>query len=179
MTATQTTLQTGAICAYSQKMSGTEKKIERKDDAILASLSARQRQALDIAMAPGGMPTKAIAREMGIAPATVDKHLAAARDKLGAPDQKAAIRKYARLRGTTENPVYENPSLPEPAPLTQNPHQDLEVPPASSLAVLDRRFGIGWRIFAVFLFFVLLLIGLVAAIAILEQASSLVSSLST
>ena len=53
------------------------------------------------------MSSKEIARQLNIAPATVDQRVKAVWKKLGTTDRKSAARKYMVLRQLTGQPIYE------------------------------------------------------------------------
>lgn len=62
----------------------------------LGQLTAKQVEVLD--MLVGHQTTKEIARELRLAPNTIDQRITAAREKWGLPNRKALIRLYAELQ---------------------------------------------------------------------------------
>ncbi|MCJ1962105.1 MULTISPECIES: sigma factor-like helix-turn-helix DNA-binding protein [Novosphingobium] len=68
---------------------------EHRARALLDGLTAKQREVLDLLVLH--RTTKEIARELGIAPNTVDQRIAGVRDKWGTSNRKETARFYARL----------------------------------------------------------------------------------
>ena len=83
-------------------MAGPTDPLEHGSVDPLGSLTDRQREVLDMVLEH--KTSKEIARELGIGPKTVDRHIDAAREKLGVADRNAAARLYARLRERGEKP---------------------------------------------------------------------------
>jgi DNA-binding CsgD family transcriptional regulator len=71
---------------------------------VLASLSEKQRQVLDLLIQH--KTSKEIARLLGISPHTVDQRIRFARDKLGARTRSEAAIAYRRLLETCEQTTY-------------------------------------------------------------------------
>ena len=67
---------------------------------VLCDLTAKQAEVLDLLLQH--KTTKQIARDLGIAPNTVDARIAAVREKWGTTDRKATARVYAHLLETCE-----------------------------------------------------------------------------
>jgi DNA-binding CsgD family transcriptional regulator len=65
------------------------------DSELLEQLTEKERAVLDLVLQH--KPTKQIARELGVAPNTVDMRLRSAREKLGTPDRNSAARAYTNL----------------------------------------------------------------------------------
>jgi hypothetical protein len=130
------------------------------------------------------MTSKEIARDLGVAPNTVEKRLLRVRDKLGTIDRNSTARLYADLRKSGSSDGWEkippqflaqDPSayviaepksdLPKSAVfqladvLRMEDFADLETPAPKGLLALDHRFGKIWRIAAIPL--LALLIGMV------------------
>jgi DNA-binding CsgD family transcriptional regulator len=74
--------------------------MDRDPADVLCDLTAKQAEVLDLLLQH--KTTKQIARELGIAPNTVDARIAAVRDKWGTTDRKATARVYAHLLETCE-----------------------------------------------------------------------------
>nr|WP_166178730.1 helix-turn-helix transcriptional regulator [Altererythrobacter segetis] len=74
--------------------------MDRDPADVLCDLTAKQAQVLDLLLQH--KTTKQIARELSIAPNTVDARIAAVRDKWGTTDRKATARVYAHLLETCE-----------------------------------------------------------------------------
>ncbi len=74
----------------------TSKMVGNSEDQLLgnnvAKLSQRQRQCLELA--GDGLTSKEIARSLNISPSTVDNHIQAACDRLGAKNRTDAVRIY-------------------------------------------------------------------------------------
>ena len=76
--------------------------MDRDPADVLCDLTAKQAEVLDLLLQH--KTTKQIARELNIAPNTVDARIAAVRDKWGTTDRKATARVYAHLLETCEKP---------------------------------------------------------------------------
>jgi DNA-binding CsgD family transcriptional regulator len=74
--------------------------MDRDPADVLCDLTAKQAEVLDLLLQH--KTTKQIARELGIAPNTVDARIAAVREKWGTTDRKATARVYAHLLETCE-----------------------------------------------------------------------------
>src|SRR3569623_2368207 len=70
---------------------------------VLSDLTEKQIEVLDLLLQH--KTTKQIARELAIAPNTVDARIATVRDKWGTVDRKATARVYAPLLETCEKPT--------------------------------------------------------------------------
>ena len=70
---------------------------------VLSDLTDKQIEVLDLLLQH--KTTKQIARELQIAPNTVDARIATVREKWGTVDRKATARVYAHLRETCEKPT--------------------------------------------------------------------------
>ena len=70
---------------------------------VLSDLTEKQIEVLDLLLQH--KTTKQIARELAIAPNTVDARIATVRDKWGTVDRKATARVYAHLLETCEKPT--------------------------------------------------------------------------
>ena len=69
---------------------------------VLCDLTAKQAEVLDLLLQH--KTTKQIARDLGIAPNTVDARIAAVREKWGTTDRKATARVYALLETCEKSP---------------------------------------------------------------------------
>src|ERR1043166_2969179 len=83
-------------------MAGPTDPLEHGSVDPLGSLTDRQREVLDMVLEH--KTSKEIARELGIGPKTVDRHIDAAREKLGVADRNAAAGLAAGLRERGQNP---------------------------------------------------------------------------
>ena len=79
-------------------MNETTETIVAADEAgrRIAALSDRQRECLELASR--GLSSKEIARQLGIAPSTVDNHIQAAVGKLDVANRRQAVRLIDRFR---------------------------------------------------------------------------------
>ena len=77
--------------------------IDRVPAEVLADLTQKQVEVLDLLLQH--KTTKQIARELEIAPNTVDARIAAVREKWGTLDRKATARVYSHLLETCEKPT--------------------------------------------------------------------------
>jgi DNA-binding CsgD family transcriptional regulator len=133
---------------------------------VLERLTAKEREVLDRVL--HHQTTKEIARELDVAPNTVDMRLRSAREKLGARDRNQLARSYAALLSTcgktTCGPPVMSSTIPGPLPATsETPPSRLVLHDAAAFApapwltearaelpeVLDQRFGRWWRVFAI------------------------------
>jgi DNA-binding CsgD family transcriptional regulator len=76
--------------------------MDREPNEVLSDLTPKQVEVLDLLLQH--KTTKQIARELEIAPNTVDARIAAVREKWGTIDRKATARVYAHLLETCEKP---------------------------------------------------------------------------
>jgi DNA-binding CsgD family transcriptional regulator len=76
--------------------------LDRDPADVLSNLTVKQAEVLDLLLQH--KTTKQIARELNIAPNTVDARIAAVRDKWGTPSRNATARVYAHLLETCEKP---------------------------------------------------------------------------
>jgi DNA-binding CsgD family transcriptional regulator len=74
--------------------------MDRDPADVLCDLTDKQAEVLDLLLQH--KTTKQMARELGIAPNTVDARIAAVREKWGTTDRKATARVYAHLLETCE-----------------------------------------------------------------------------
>jgi DNA-binding CsgD family transcriptional regulator len=82
-----------------------------REPELLEQLTEKERQVLDLVIQH--KPTKQIARELGVAPNTVDMRLRSAREKLGTPDRNAAARAYTSLLAACGKPTCGFPVMDE------------------------------------------------------------------
>ncbi len=132
----------------------------------LEQLTPREREVLGLIVQH--MTNKQVARELGIAETTVDKHLKNIRQKFGTRDRYETARVAQLLEGW-ENPYPQIPSGDETTKHSADPLADLprtaefrlsdvlaigqsdfpEIPAPKGLEALDERFGKAWRIAAI------------------------------
>jgi DNA-binding CsgD family transcriptional regulator len=165
--------------------------LERDPSDVLSDLTAKQSEVLDLLLQH--KTTKQIARELHIAPNTVDARIAAVREKWGTTDRKATARVYGHLLETCEkSPCGFSPLAS--APLSdQELFRDLPGSPVFTVAdaqtygpwpvrperrtvleALDVRFGKAGRIGAILVLAMILAVTLVATLAVAEVLGRLV-----
>jgi DNA-binding CsgD family transcriptional regulator len=141
------------------------------------------------------MTSKEIARDLGIAPNTVEKRLLRVRDKWATADRGSTARLFLELReaGCEKIPphfsahdhsgyVIAQPAadLPRSAVfhlsdvLRMEPYAELGTPPPKGLQALDERFGKAWRIAAIPLLALVALMVMVFAVNFAELLSDLI-----
>lgn len=98
---------------------------------ILDAITPRQRSVLDLVLEH--RTSKEIARELNIAPNTVDQRLNAARDKLGARDRAETARIYAQLLNICGESTYGFSVVDSCAPLPLFKSQEAELSPVFML----------------------------------------------
>lgn len=150
---------------------------------MLDRLTEKERAVLDLVLQH--MPTKEIARELGLAPNTVDMRLRSAREKLGTTDRNATARVYTGLleacgKTTCGPAVMVEPSQPAVTEVRDRRNEatfvlqdagwidrtapwDLRVEPVRDLEVLGESLGTWARIALVF--------GLAALLAVIVLAT--------
>lgn len=157
----------------------------------LELLTAKQVEVLDLLLQH--KTTKQIARELSIAPNTVDARIAAVRDKWGTRDRKATARVYAQLLQTCEkspcgfspvaNDLFDHHELFRDLPASPlfavSDAQGFGHWPARSerrtvLETLDAHFGKIGRVVAVLGLAMILAVILVASLAIADVLGNLV-----
>jgi DNA-binding CsgD family transcriptional regulator len=161
---------------------------------VLARLSSKEREVLDRVLQH--KPTKEIARELAIAPNTVDMRLRSARTKLLTRDRNETARAYQHLLGTCGKTTCGSPVMAamQPWPLSPQPEPDpgatfvLEDSAGFALPapwvevshgerfpeVLDRRFGRAWRIAAIPVVALVIALLALALLAIAETMAAIV-----
>jgi DNA-binding CsgD family transcriptional regulator len=158
----------------------------------LGQLTAKERAVLDLVLQH--KPTKEIARELQLAPNTVDMRLRSAREKLGTRDRNATARAYASLlqacgKTTCGSTVVEEPgALPVSDPWERRDEAtfvlhdaatwidraapwDTAVQPTRSLEAFGDDLGAWARIALVFGLAALLAVTVLATFAIAESLS--------
>lgn len=81
---------------------------------MLGQLTAKQVEVLDLLVRH--LTTKEIARELNLAPNTVDQRITAVREKWGLPNRKATVRQYTELQELCGKTTYGPPRLDEDTP---------------------------------------------------------------
>jgi len=100
----------------------------QRAEGLLARLTPAQIEVLDRVVLH--MTSKEIARELGIAPNTVDQRVKAAWAKLGTSDRASTVRKYAELRTICGQSTYGQTVIDLPSEFPDQPFQDLPDDPA-------------------------------------------------
>lgn len=163
-----------------------------KEVQPLGQLTEKERAVLDLILQH--KPTKEIARELGLAPNTVDMRLRSAREKLGTADRNATARAYASLlnacgKTTCGSTVMEDAG----PPLVSDPWErreeatfvlhdaagwidrsapwDTRIEPTRSLEAFGDGLGAWARIALVFCLAALLAVTVLATFAIAESLS--------
>ncbi|MBO0749445.1 MAG: helix-turn-helix transcriptional regulator [Porphyrobacter sp.] len=164
---------------------------DRDPAEVLADLTQKQVEVLDLLLQH--KTTKQIARELGIAPNTVDARIASVREKWRTSDRKATARVYAHLLETCEKPpcgfsqvdsdvlhdhelFRELPGSPlfTIADAQAYGHWPVPTEKPTVLEALDARFGRAGRIGAILGLAMTLAITLVASLAIAEVLGQLI-----
>ncbi len=165
--------------------------LDRDPAEVLADLTPKQEEVLDLLLQH--KTTKQIARELHIAPNTVDARIAAVREKWGTTDRKATARVYSHLLETCEKTPCGFSSLATDRLQNQELFRDLPGSPVFTVAdaqtfghwpvhpesrtvleALDSRFGKAGRVGAVLGLAMTLAITLVAMLAVAEVLGRLV-----
>jgi DNA-binding CsgD family transcriptional regulator len=165
--------------------------LDRDPADVLFNLTAKQAEVLDLLLQH--KTTKQIARELGIAPNTVDARIAAVRDKWGTTDRKATARVYAHLLETCEKtPCGFSPLdrdlTPNHGSLREWPgsplftvadaqtlgHWPVETGTPGFLGALDARFGKIGRVMAASALALVLAATVMLTLAIAEAMSKLI-----
>lgn len=141
------------------------------------------------------MTSKEIARDLDIAPNTVEKRLLRVRDKWGTTDRGSTARLFTELRGEGWEKIPPQFSAHDPAAyLIAQPGSDLpqsavfrlsdvlttdglgewDTPPPKGLQALDDKFGKAWRIAAIPLLALLALMVFLFAANLAEVLSDLI-----
>ena len=164
---------------------------------LLAGLTAKQIEVLDLLALH--RTTKEIARELSIAPNTVDQRIAGVREKWGTANRKETARRYASLRESCGESTYgfsrvdelvqeveslfrdlpDEPRfvLSDARPLAGLPEwlDDDEVIAAPvGLKVLDRKFGRAGRIGAIVMLALMMAMMLATSLAVAEALQRLI-----
>ena len=156
-------------------------------------LTERQREVLDMVLAHKS--SKEIAADLGISPNTVDQHIFTARDRLGVTTRRQLARVYAELTSTCGQTTSDfscldsGPSdrqaeakVPEDGPIYTladagiiNMPLPWDGPPIiRGLEALDRKFGVGGRLLAIFAAVAMLAFALLAVITIMMNVSRII-----
>ncbi len=91
---------------------------QAEDGFILARLTAKQREVLDLLIEH--KTSKEIARTLGISPHTVDQRIQFAKEKLGAVSRSEAALTYRRLTETYGQSTYEDSGIALSGPLPES-----------------------------------------------------------
>ena len=164
---------------------------ERDPAEVLADLTQKQVEVLDLLLQH--KTTKQIARELHIAPNTVDARLAAVREKWGTTDRKATARVYTHLlEGCEKTPCgfsrletdllqgdelfRDLPGSPffTVADAHAYGHWPVQSGPSGILEILDARYGKLGRVGAILVLAFLLAITVVLSLAIAAGIEKLV-----
>lgn len=98
---------------------------------VLESITERQRAVLDLILEH--RTSKEIARELGIAPNTVDQRLNAARDKLGARNRAETARIYSNLRQLCGETTCGSPVIESDRAFQQTEYREADLSPVFML----------------------------------------------
>jgi DNA-binding CsgD family transcriptional regulator len=159
---------------------------------LLDGLTRKEREVLDLLVQHH--TTKDMARLLDLSPYTVDMRLRNAREKLGAVDRYDAARLYRKMLGNYGKTACEisvmstsmaaplaTPPEPRNARFTLRDASSFALPapweneqPTEFSEVLDRRFGIAWRVAAIPLGALSIALLALALIAIAEQLGMLI-----
>ena len=162
-----------------------------KDRFAIASLTAKQREVLDLLLEH--MTSKEIARRLEISPYTVDQRINFAKDKLGARTRGEVAVAYRRMVEVCDPSAYENSGigdslavaekvggaqlpLPEPIPPEPVGNERVSEPEADFSVVpelFDGRYGTLVRLGAIVLITVCLILVILGGLAIYSQLSVL------
>jgi len=163
--------------------------------AMLDSLTGKQVEVLDRLVLH--RTTKEIARELEIAPNTVDQRITAVRDKWGTVNRKDTARLYGRLVELCGKPPYDFSRVDDRDGRAEEPDQDLPVDPVfvlsdarplvghpdwteirpsglAGLEAFDAKFGRAGRIVAVIVLALMMALTLVAALSIADALGHLI-----
>ncbi len=165
--------------------------------ALLDGLTAKQTEVLDLLVLH--RTTKEIARELGIAPNTVDQRIAGVREKWGTANRKETARHYDYLRSLCGKTICEFPRVderPEDAEsllqdLPEAPHfvlsdarslvgypewldDEVDVPAPAGLEAFDRKFGRVGRLGAVLVLAMIMAITLATSLAVADALERLI-----
>ncbi|WP_443486828.1 LuxR C-terminal-related transcriptional regulator [Novosphingobium aerophilum] len=161
---------------------------------LLENLTAKQVEVLDLLAMH--RTTKEIARELRIAPNTVDQRIAAVRDKWGTVNRKDTARLYARLVELCGKSTYDfsridagggegdddEQDLPidpvfvlsDARPMARHPDRfDTRMPEPVGLEAFDAKFGRVGRVAAVFVLALMMAVTLAATLAIAQALGKL------
>lgn len=164
---------------------------ENQDQFVIASLTAKQREVLDLLLEH--MTSKEIARRLDISPYTVDQRINFAKEKLGVRTRGEVAVVYRRLVEVCEPFAYESSGigeslgvpeegggaqLPLPGSAPPEPVRNDRVPsPEADFRVVpelfDGRYGTSVRLGAIFLITVCMIIVVLGGLAIYSQLSIL------
>jgi DNA-binding CsgD family transcriptional regulator len=159
--------------------------INEDPNRLLADLTVKQVEVLDRLLQH--KTTKQIARELDIAPNTVDNRIVAVREKWDTPDRKSTARFYAMLLARCEKSPSGFSPLDDPVPAADELARDLPGSPffrvsdgqifdhwptpsrkPAGLEALDARFGKFGRVGAMMVLAMILALTMVAALAIAQ-----------
>lgn len=141
--------------------------------------------------------TKEIARELEIAPNTVDQRINAVREKWGTTNRKDTVRRYVQLRELCDKTTYGLTRLDSTDPAAEYDGQDLPADPLfvlsdasafsprqewfddadpapTGLEAFDARFGRRGRVVAVFVLALVLAMTLASSLAIADVLARLI-----
>lgn len=162
---------------------------------LLDGLTPKQIEVLELLAAH--RTTKEIARELDIAPNTVDQRINAVREKWGTTNRKDTVRRYTQLLELCGKTTYGLSRLDPGAPGAEYDGQDLPADPLfvlsdasafsrhqewfdqpetapTGLEAFDTRFGRGGRVAAVLVLALILAMTLASSLAIAEVLARLI-----
>lgn len=87
---------------------------EQQAAEMLGQLTAKQTEVLDLLASH--LTSKEIARELNLAPNTVDQRITAVREKWGLPNRKALLRQYTELQEICGKTTYHSAALDHQPP---------------------------------------------------------------
>lgn len=163
--------------------------------ALLESLTPKQIEVLELLVMH--RTTKEIARELAIAPNTVDQRINAVREKWGTTNRKDTARRYAQLVELCGKPTYGLSRLDRAGAEEDEVGQDLPADPVfvlsdasafdrprewfddaepapAGLEAFDARFGRRGRIVAVFVLALIMALTLASSLAIADALGRLI-----
>ncbi|MCJ2183826.1 LuxR C-terminal-related transcriptional regulator [Novosphingobium sp. 1949] len=170
---------------------------ESQARALLDGLTVKQVEVLDRLVLH--RTTKEIARDLEIAPNTVDQRIAGVREKWGTANRKETARRYARLRDLCGKNTYGFSRVDDPPAIPENLLQDMPDQPhfvlsdtvslgrlpewledfrseegPAGLEALDRKFGRMGRLVAIVLLTMLMAIILATSLAVADALERLI-----
>lgn len=112
------------------------------DVKAIMGLTQRQRDVMELVIQH--RTSKEIARDLGIAPNTVDQRINAVRDKLGARDRAEAARMYVQLKSICGESTYGSPVVDSSICASLAGRQDIGIDPVFALGDSAVAQGADW-----------------------------------